>query len=233
MFTQVVQPVFDLLYPRICASCHRVLQKNEEYLCLYCLDNLPRTYFHQHHDNPVKKALGGRLPLTHAFAYLYFKKGGIVQSLIHHIKYQSHYEIAELLGSQYGRELTKDGLEHEFDLIIPVPLHPKKLKNRGFNQSEHFGKGLAESLTIPLSNNTLIRAFESETQTRKSRLERWMNVNTIFQIADPASLRNQHVLLIDDVMTTGATLEACGQKLLEAGIAKLSIATMAVADTMT
>jgi ComF family protein len=218
----------DLFYPSVCAGCYCKLNKEEKDLCLLCKSTLPKTGFHLIDENPVKKLFWGRIPLHHATSYLYFTKHSKVQNILHNIKYNGHRELAQTVGQMMGRELKNSEQYKDVDVIIPVPLHPKKLKKRGFNQSEHFGIGLAEAMELPLSVNNLIRQSNSSTQTKKNRFQRWENVSEIFAVVEPEKFQGKHLLLIDDVITTGATLEACYQALAKSGNIRLSMASIAV-----
>ena len=226
---QVVHDFIDLFYPSVCAGCHTKLNKEESDICLVCKSTLPKTGFHKIDENPVKKLFWGRIPLHHATSYMYFTKHSKVQNMLHSIKYNGHKELAQVIGSMFGRELKDSEYYRDVDVIIPVPLHPKKQKKRGFNQSEYFGKGLSEAMGVPLSVNNLVRQSNSSTQTKKNRFQRWENVSEIFAINDKDAFHNKHLLLVDDVITTGATLEACYQALAKAGNIRLSMASIAVA----
>lgn len=216
-----------LLFPEACLACRGGLLANEAPLCSVCRVSLPRTDYLKDSNNPVAQKFWGRLPLLHASAYLHFVKQGKAQQLIHALKYNGHQEVGMLLGKLYGYELGKAEVSPAFDLVLPVPLHKRKLQRRGFNQSDSFAQGLAEALELPWSASALIRTKATQTQTRKSRSERWENVAAIFELAQPEMVRGKHVLLVDDVLTTGATIEACGQALLAAGCAGLSVAAIA------
>lgn len=218
----------DMLFPRTCLTCKGLLEKNEELICTLCRYELPKTDFHLEVDNPLARKFWGRVPVKYAFAYLRFVKTGKVQTLLHHLKYYGKQEIGELLGKWYGNELRKKEFEKEFDLILPVPLHPSKQKKRGYNQCDSIAKGLAEGLQIDWDSTTLVRKEANISQTRKDRVERWENVASIFDVSNPQKIENKHILLIDDVITTGATLEACCAPLQQAGCKSLSIAGLAV-----
>lgn len=155
-----------------------------------------------------------------------FNKGGLVQHLIHQLKYRGKKEIAISLGRYYGRDLKTSPLFASSDIVIPVPLHRKKMRKRGYNQSELFAQGLSESMKVEDGSSLLIRAYTSQTQTKKSRFERWKNVEEVFKVTDPEKLKDKHVLLVDDVVTTGSTLEACANKILEVPGTKVSVATI-------
>ncbi|NCD70444.1 ComF family protein [Mucilaginibacter agri] len=221
---------FSLLFPQLCEACNETLSRQEELICTNCLYNLPYTNFHRSNDHIVAQQFWGKLPLEGSFALFYFTKGGNVQRLMHHLKYRNKPQIGTLLGKIAGRQLSTHDKLKTADLIIPVPLHPSRLRKRGYNQSEYFAKGLAEIMEAKVSTKNLLRAKATETQTRKSRFERFENVSEVFKINDPAALAGKHILLVDDIMTTGSTLEACGNILLQIEGVKLSIATMAYAE---
>lgn len=220
----------SLIFPQVCASCGKSLYKNEHSICTYCAYHLPKTNYHTDNANPIAKIFWGRVTIHSASAYYTFGKGGKVQNLIHELKYKGQKEIGVTLGKFYGYDLRKSEQFNTVETIIPVPLHPKKKKKRGYNQSEFFAQGLAESMHATTDFKTLFRAFESDTQTKKSRFNRWKNVESIFQLKDVKSLAGKHILLVDDVITTGATLEACAQTLLQIPDVKISIATIAYAN---
>jgi ComF family protein len=219
----------SLIYPRYCLACRDGLVKGEEIVCTRCILELPRTGYHLEQENPVYKRLFGRLPIKYGVAFLIFQKGGHVQQLLHEFKYNNHPEIGRVIGRVYGDELQKCGFSDEFDNILPIPLHPVKQRRRGYNQSEEFAKGLSESLKVPVLPDQVKRITVTETQTRKSKLRRWENVREVFSIDAKEAIHNKRILLVDDVITTGATLEACGQILLDAGCSQLSVAGMAYA----
>jgi len=217
-----------LFFPKLCAGCASSLYRNEVLICTRCRYHLPRTGFHLWRDNPVEMLFWGRVPVEYATAGFFFQKKGRFQRIIHTMKYKGVKEIGKELGKMMGHEMN-GSIFSRIDCIIPVPLHPEKLKTRGFNQSEWIARGLSEALHRPVYTDILIRAVKNETQTRKSRYERWKNVENIFQVTAPSALENRHVLLVDDVVTTGSTLEACASELLKVTRVKVSIATLAVA----
>ncbi|WP_286130579.1 ComF family protein [Solirubrum puertoriconensis] len=169
------------------------------------------------------------MPVGHVLSYLRFLRRGRVQHLLHQLKYRGQSDIGTVLGRMYGQELATHGSLGTVDLIVPVPLHRRKLAKRGYNQADAFAEGLAASLQVPWSAHVLRRTSYTTTQTKKTRAERWENVANVFEVAEPAAVTGKHVLVVDDVLTTGATLEACAQKLLQAGAARVSIATIACA----
>jgi ComF family protein len=229
-FGEAIRDFSSLFFPNYCLGCTRTLVKGEEILCTFCIKDLPKTDYHLVEDNPVKRKLIGRLNLKYAWVYLKFRKTGIVQHLMHQLKYNNHPEIGVRLGKIFGIELSSAGIGKEFDFIIPVPLHKSKLKKRGYNQSAKFAEGLSDALQIPVMKGVSVKLTKTETQTKKSRLERWDNVKQAFDIQSKEAIANQRILLVDDVVTTGATLEACGQKILDCGCKELSIACIAEAQ---
>ncbi|MCG3167404.1 MAG: hypothetical protein POELPBGB_03195 [Bacteroidia bacterium] len=225
---EYIMDTIDLVYPKICMACDSPLMKQEEYLCMFCIYSLPKTNFHTESDNPVRQLFSGKVEVEAAASYFHFEKGGSVQQLIHRYKYKGFKEIGVEVGKHYGRELKDIAPYNKADLIAAVPLHKSKLKKRGYNQSEFFASGLSQTMNIPTDFSSLYRAKATETQTRKSRYERFENVESIFRLEENHSLRGKHILLVDDVVTTGSTLEACCETLTAAGN-KVSVVTMAYA----
>ena len=225
----LIDDFISLLFPRICAACGNSLWKQEETVCLSCEFHLPRTNFHLSLENLVSRLFWGRVNLESAAAYLYFNKGTKVQRLIHQLKYKGRRDIGIYFGRQYGQHLRYSPFFQTVQLIVPVPLHTKKLMQRGYNQSEQFAIGLGESMKVPVDPDAICRRKETETQTKKSRFRRWQNVADVFEVKDPGSLAMKHVLLVDDVITTGATLESCIRALSSIHGIRISVATIAVA----
>jgi ComF family protein len=223
----VWQDFVQLFFPRICVGCERPLLRGEHWLCSHCLLDLPATNYHRWLGNPVYERLLGRLPVTSAQAFLHFRKDSIAQRLLHELKYNGQPELGVFLGRVYGERLTSETRER-WDAIVPVPLHPTRQRRRTYNQSERFATGLAEQVDAPVAQ-LLVREQATETQTRKDRAHRWENMQHAFCVADAAAVTGKRILLVDDVITTGATLEACGHKLWAAGCAALSIACIAEA----
>jgi len=217
----------ELFYPRICYACGGSLHAHEEIVCAICLHQLPKTNFYIQAENPLTEALWGRVPLEHVSAMLYFHKGNKVQNLIHHLKYKGQKEIGHYLGMIDGKDLLKSSFYQKVDVIVPVPLHPKKKRKRGYNQSEIIAQGIAEILKKPVDTKTLVKTIASESQTRKSRLNRWLNVKEVFSVSDKNCLKDKHILLVDDVFTTGATCDACATQLMEIPGVKISVVTIA------
>ena len=225
----LIDDFISLLFPKICAACGNSLWKQEETVCLSCEFHLPRTNFHLSLENPVSRLFWGRVTVESASAYLYFNKGNKVQRLIHQLKYKGRKDIGIYLGRQYGMNLRLSPILQTVQLIVPVPLHKKKLLKRGYNQSEQFATGLSESMKVQVNTAAICRNKETETQTKKSRFRRWQNVAEVFEVSDPGSLEMKHVLLVDDVITTGATLESCIRALSPIQGIRISVATIAVA----
>lgn len=222
--------VVGLLFPELCNACGTHLYYGEKEICIKCLFDLPFTDFHSYAANPVAKQLWGRLPNTNAMAMLYFRKGTKVQNLMHTLKYKSKIKVGVKLGNLLGEKLELSDDYNNIDLIIPVPLHLSKERLRGYNQSKAIADGVAEYLKTAVSTSHLIREKSTETQTKKSRYTRYENMQAVFNVKHKEEIENLHILLVDDVITTGATLEACGNALLKVGIKKLSIAAVAFAE---
>ncbi len=224
-----VSDFFSLLYPRLCLACGNSLFKHEQVLCTQCLFDLPKTNYHKVPDNPLDKIFWGRVPVFRTAALYFFVKGGKVQHLVHQLKYKGMKEAGIYPGKLLGKELMLEQDFKNIDAIIPVPLHWKKFKKRGYNQSEQFAIGLSESTGIPIDTTSFIRSVATETQTRKTRFARFENVKEIFKVTDVSKLSNKHILLVDDVITTGSTLESCANILLTVPGLKVSIAAIAYA----
>lgn len=224
---KILNDFLSLLYPQICQTCANSLFKHERVVCHRCMHHLPRARFNAMPGNPVEQIFWGRAPLQFVTVAFYYNKGNAVQQLIHKFKYRGNREIGYFLGESLGEEIIK--LQSDIDLIIPVPLHPKKQRKRGFNQSEIIAQGISRKTGITVRNDILFRKAFSSTQTRKSKYDRWQNVAEIFDLKNSDLLKNKHLLLVDDVITTGATIEACAQVLL--GVEKVRVSVGAVAYT--
>ena len=218
--------LLHLAYPHVCEGCGNDLADSSQLLCLRCLNVLPITNFHLHAGNPVEKLFWGRLPVTHASAHLYFTKESLVQHLMHQFKYRNNKELGIYLGKIMGHALANSNRFRFIDALVPLPLYAAKERKRGFNQAAVLCEGLATVLHKPVLDGAVIRSMHTETQTRKSRVERWSNIEGKFELKDAAALSGKQILLVDDVITTGATLEACGRTLLAVENLQLSIATL-------
>jgi len=224
-----LQDFLGLFFPELCAACGRNLFKNEEVICTECIYHLPLTNHHLDQDNQVARQLWGRIAFTNAGSFMYFRKGNKVQKLMYQLKYNNRPEVGTRLGKLYASELRCSGSWALPDAILPVPLHPRKRKKRGYNQSEYIAAGLSEILGIPVISDKLCRAENTESQTRKARWARYENLKEAFVVKEAGALEEKHLLLVDDVITTGATLEACSAELLKLRGVRVSIAALAFA----
>ena len=220
--------LISLFFPNVCPGCQSVLLRNEQVICTVCRTLLPIND-HMGADSAIVSKLSGRLPLQHGFSFLHFQKEGIVQQLMHQLKYNNRPDIGIHLGEMFGQKLFDMGVHQYFDVIVPIPLHRARQERRGYNQSTQFAIGLSAKTGIEVQERVVIRQRKSETQTRKSKIERIKNVEGIFTSKKGSLISNKRVLLVDDIFTTGATLESCGHVLLTCNIRSLSIATIAQA----
>jgi ComF family protein len=224
-----ISDFISLIYPRLCQSCKKALLKDDDIICLECQYGLPQTNFHFDIDNAITKLFWGKVVIENAAAYYYFTKKSKVQRLIYNFKYRGNQNIGMFVGKLYGKELILSPFYQNIDYIIPVPLYHLKEKKRGFNQSVVFAKGIAQAMNKPIDINTLHRIKPSESQTTKHRYERYENVKEIFIVKDTSHLIGKHILLIDDVITTGATIEACAKSLHQIKNIRISVAALAFA----
>ncbi len=225
------ESIINLFFPKVCSGCSSFLLSNENVICTVCRHEIPLTNHHLNPENDAFKKFYGRIPVMHTSALFYFHKKGIVQELIHNLKYKGHEEIGAILGEWYAEDLKTIDLLQSVDEIIPVPLHRKKLKERGYNQVTAFGKALSSSLNIDYNDSLLIRNVYSKTQSKKNLLGRTEGIESTFDVSFTEKDHNKHFLLIDDVITTGSTLEACSRALLKIPGAKISIVCMAMAQS--
>lgn len=219
---------FDLFFPNYCAGCGESLLRKEKTMCVGCLMQLPRTHMHDQRDNALEKLFWGRTDIQMATAFLRMPRHGLTHKLIHELKYNDNSEVGVMLGKLFGHELSNSSDMRQFDFIVPVPLHPKKQAERGYNQCDFIAEGLQEGMGVPANTSNLIRTQHTTTQTRKSRMSRWQNVESIFSMRHPEDFADKSILLIDDVITTGSTLAACADVLLQARNVKLSVAALAM-----
>lgn len=219
----------SLLFPRLCYGCGNHLLRNENLICTECYVVIPRTNFHLENENPVAQLFWGRCLIEKAAAFSFFNRGSRIRNIIHHLKYKGIKELGYELGRIYGLSLKTSGFIADIDLIIPVPLHPAKKRIRGFNQSDSIAMGIADATGLTINTVSLARTKVSATQTRRSRYERWTNVEGIFRVTDPETLRERHILLVDDVITTGSTIESCANELLKVDGVKVSVVALALA----
>jgi len=221
--------LLNLFYPNLCMVCSENLVRGEQHLCLRCIGALPRTDFHHQRDNAVEKRFWGKVDVFRASSFFYFHKGSPFQKLIHALKYRGNRELGETLGKYAAADLLEDADFCSVDVVIPVPLHPNKERKRGYNQSEYIARGVAAIFNKPLSTDNLFRAIENPTQTKKTVYERFLNTEGIFALKNPGAFENRHVLIVDDVLTTGSTLEACACAFKNVKGVKVSLFTLAVA----
>ena len=219
----------ELLFPRYCKVCRRRLMQGEQHLCLGCLLELPRTHYERDPNNLLMQHFMEWPEVVRATAYFYYYKEGQYSSLIHHLKYYDHPEVGAYLGRLAANELHASGFFNDIDLIVAVPLSKKKLRQRGYNQCDYIARGISEITGIALCNNCIERVIDTDTQTHKGHSDRWKNTEGIFQITNPEVLKDKHILIVDDVTTTGATLHACISALLT--IPSVRVSAFALAAT--
>lgn len=222
--------LLDLVYPRCCLVCQRSLVQGEQHICLHCLHALPRTDYHLVRNNAVAQLFFGKVPFKEAYGWFYYTKASPYRSLIHHIKYHYEQQAAHYLGELYGKELLASNCACDIDYIIPIPLHPLRKWKRGYNQSEQIANGLAKAIGATVQTSWVKRTKHTATQTQKSVYERWYNTQNIFSLSPQHQFINKKVMIVDDVVTTGATLLACAQLLARVEGIEITLLTLAVAD---
>jgi ComF family protein len=223
----ILRDTLHLFYPHQCKGCGTDLLAHSDHICLTCLLELPSTGFAPLANNPVEKYFWGRIPFQAAHSEFYFSKGTLIQQLIHQLKYKGDTSLGQFLGSLMGSSLKQSGRFNSLDAIIPLPPFADRERKRGYNQSAILAEGISQQLQVPVITGNVIRQYATETQTRKHRNERWENVHQSFQVKFPDQLKNLQLLLVDDVVTTGATLEACAQTIIRNSAASISIAVLA------
>lgn len=227
---QFLKDIYSLFYPKICICCKNTLLTNEVLVCTLCRHDLPIICYKDFKKNKISDIFYGKIPLEKANTFFHFQKEGKVKELIHDLKYKGRQDIGVFIGRWFGTILSELHVFDDIDLIIPVPLHKKKKRKRGYNQLTTFGQSLAEVLDKEYAENILIRTTSSKTQTFKNRLDRYVNASSKFYVKNTSLLKNRHVLLIDDVITTGATLVSCCKELQKTEGLKISIITMAFTE---
>jgi len=226
---QLRQGFAHMFFPVLCEGCRRPLIDGEQVLCLSCCLEVPETGYHSRHDNDTEQRFSGRFPFVRATSWAWFTADGLLQHLVHALKYHNRPEIGTWLGTRLGEQLMAAGWAHDTHMVIPVPLHPTRQATRGYNQSSIIAASLAAAMQLPTGNDHLHRIRKTDSQTQKTRTERAENMAGAFEVRDAAHIAGRHILLIDDVLTTGATLEACALALLTVPGVKISIATIGIA----
>ncbi|NDV93787.1 ComF family protein [Dysgonomonas sp. 521] len=219
----IFRDFLSLFFPDLCVVCHERLSEGEQHICTGCLLLLPKTNYHRQPDNRLEQFFAGRIPFLRAATFAYFVKGGSIQSIIHELKYRQNPQIGNFIGELCGENIKDSDFISSVDLLVPVPLHPKRQKERGYNQSLEICKGISAITGIPIDSETLIRKINNPSQTKNARFDRWKNVEDIFQITDDEIFKDKHILLVDDVITTGSTLESCTKEILKCTDSKVSI----------
>lgn len=214
------------MFPHVCEGCGTDIIQPDHFLCIRCHANLPKTEFHLYPNNPIEKIFWGRVPITYATAQYYFTKNSMMQTLMHGLKYKGNKELGIYLGRLMGHAFENSNRFRYIDALIPLPLFPSKEKKRGYNQATILCEGIAEVLEKPILKDVIIRTTHTDSQTKMNRVQRWANMEGRFELVNPQAIKGKHVLLVDDVITTGATLEACGACIMEAENTQLSIATL-------
>jgi ComF family protein len=228
-YNNVLHPLQMIFFPEHCIVCGSSLYRYEKNTCNTCWHQLPKTGYWEFTENPLHQLFWGRIPIERAWSWLYFRKGNASQKMLHEIKYRGNQQLAFEMGRRFGEDIRIHLTNDCPDYILPVPLSPKKKKARGYNQSEQIASGLSKSLDIPVLNQVLIRKDDRQSQTTKHRFERWENLKGAFDVKNSDVLYNKHVLLVDDVLTTGATFEACASVLLNKQALRISLLSLACA----
>ena len=228
-FNTLLTDFIAIIYPEICIGCRNALKQSEHMLCLPCAIDMPKTNYANHPNNSLEKLFWYKTKIEQAASIYFFSKKSRIQHMIHEFKYRGNQDAAIFLGEKMGHALLESSRFKDIDCIIPVPLHIKKLRIRGYNQAELLAIGMSNILKIPVVTNVLIRDTHNATQTNKGLFNRWSNVKTIFKIKQPKKIENNHILLVDDVITSGSTIEACANQILMTPYTKVSIVSLAIA----
>lgn len=227
---KLLKEVFNIFFPDLCVICENPLSFSEETLCTFCRIDLPFTNFSSEANNIAERAFHGRIKLEAVTSLLFFRKKGKTQRLIHQLKYKNQQQIGKLTALLLAEEMKNSHRFDHLDGVIIVPMHPKKERKRGYNQVTIFGKTIAKELNLPFIENVLVKTSSTTSQTIKSRLQRFQDFEGKFHLNNTSTLEKKHILLVDDVITTGATLESCALELLKTNNLKISIATIAYTD---
>lgn len=223
----IANDFLHLIYPHVCLGCGSDVLETEEIICSECFANLPVTNYFNYEDNPVQQRFAGRLMVQHAGSTFHFTTKSVMQNIVFAVKYRGNRDAGIFLGKQTGRALLETEWYKDIDVIVPLPLNKRKLQQRGYNQAELIANGIASVIGKPVLDNVAMRKVYTKTQTHKDRIGRWQSMQYVFMVNDAAALHNKHVLLVDDIVTTGATLEACGQHIATLPGTRLSLATAA------
>ena len=226
--SKILNDINSILLPRVCFGCNARLNRGEYHLCTVCRNQLPLTEYDFNVENAVDRIFYGRINIKKANSFLFFIENGIVKNLIHHLKYKNQEQIGTLLGDWHGQIIAGNNYLGNIDFVVPVPLHRKKARKRGYNQVSAFGRRLAHHLQAEFLEDALIKTANTRTQTKKNRIGRWQNNRALYLLKYPELLENKHILLVDDVITTGATMEICAQALYQAKGVTLYVTSMAV-----
>jgi len=226
----ISEPLIELFYPNLCFACQKKHAPKDSSICISCEYHITPTGYHLLDENPVLERFWGRVELQHAATCFAFNKGGLLQKLIHQLKYENQPQVGIELGKIHGAMLKETPIYQSVDYIVPVPLHPKKQHQRGYNQATMFAEGLSQTMNIPCLETCLVRTDYTDSQTKKSRLDRFANVQNAFEVKEQDQIKGKHLLLVDDVITTGATLEACALQLLAVDNVQISLAAIALAS---
>lgn len=229
IFKEITASVLDTLFPRSCAVCNTTLAAHEQHLCTKCSIGIPRTRFHLQEFNPMEQLFAGKVPIEHASGFFFYEKGNPYSGILYKLKYYNMPKLGQYIAEMYARELQNDTFLSDIDVVLPIPLHPVKKAKRGYNQSEYIAKGFAQALNVPVLNDVLIAIRNHETQTHKGIYERWLNTQDIFKAQHTECIEGKHVLIVDDVVTTGATLLSAALTLADIPGIKISLATIGVA----
>lgn len=227
---QWLKQMADLIYPPLCVSCGLMRPLDRHIFCLECLQQLPETGYHLHEQNPFTSHFAGRVRLRAGASFLYFSRGGGTQRMLHQIKYNNQPDLITVIGRWYGRQLLQAPLWQGIDAVVPVPLHWKKQRKRGYNQSAVFGEAIADMINTPCHARALLRITHDRSLTGMNRMQRIQTIGSAFAVAKPAQVKGKHILLVDDVLTTGATLEACALALEKLPVASIRMVTIACGE---